>query len=86
MRQIIVTSSGAAYGYHADNPEWLTEDDPVRGNEAFAYSHHKRLVEEMLAVCRTQHPELRQVVLRVGTDPSAKQRATRSQRCSTVRA
>ena len=67
VRQIIVTSSGAAYGYHADNPEWLSEDDPVRGNEAFAYSHHKRLVEEMLAAYRREHPELRQVVFRVGT-------------------
>jgi UDP-glucose 4-epimerase len=67
VRQIIVTSSGAAYGYHADNPEWLTEDHPVRGNEAFAYSHHKRLVEEMLAAWRREHPGLRQVVLRVGT-------------------
>jgi UDP-glucose 4-epimerase len=67
VRRIIVTSSGAAYGYHADNPEWLTEDDPVRGNEAFAYSHHKRLVEEMLAGYRSSHPELKQVVLRVGT-------------------
>ena len=67
VRQVIVTSSGAAYGYHADNPEWLCEDDPVRGNEAFAYSHHKRLVEEMLAVYRREHPELRQVVFRVGT-------------------
>ncbi|HQR24856.1 MAG TPA: SDR family oxidoreductase [Steroidobacteraceae bacterium] len=65
--RIIVTSSGAAYGYHADNPAWLTEDDPVRGNEAFAYSHHKRLVEEMLAQYRRSHPELKQVVLRVGT-------------------
>ncbi len=62
-----VTSSGAAYGYHADSPEWLTEDDPVRGNEAFAYSHHKRLVEEMLAGYRSAHPSLEQVVLRVGT-------------------
>ena len=67
VRQIIVTSSGAAYGYHADNPEWLRETDAIRGNEAFAYSHHKRLVEEMLAVYRQQHPALRQVVLRVGT-------------------
>jgi UDP-glucose 4-epimerase len=67
VRQIIVTSSGAAYGYHADNPQWLTEDDPVRGNEAFAYSYHKRLVEEMLAEYRRTHPGLRQVVLRVGT-------------------
>jgi UDP-glucose 4-epimerase len=67
VRQVVVTSSGAAYGYHADNPEWLTEDDPIRGNESFAYSHHKRLVEEMLAGYRAQHPQLRQVVLRVGT-------------------
>lgn len=67
VRQIVVTSSGAAYGYHADNPEWLTESDPVRGNESFAYSHHKRLVEEMLAEFRERHPALRQVVLRVGT-------------------
>ncbi|HJV61251.1 MAG TPA: NAD-dependent epimerase/dehydratase family protein, partial [Albitalea sp.] len=45
VRQVIVSSSGAAYGYHADNPAWLTEQDPVRGNEEFAYSWHKRLVE-----------------------------------------
>lgn len=67
VRRIVVTSSGAAYGYHADNPPWLTEDDPVRGNEAFAYSRHKRLVEEMLAEYRGAHPELEQVVFRVGT-------------------
>jgi UDP-glucose 4-epimerase len=67
VRRIIVTSSGAAYGYHADNPAWLTEDDPVRGNEEFAYSHHKRLVEEMLADYRRTHPGLEQVVFRVGT-------------------
>jgi UDP-glucose 4-epimerase len=67
VRQLVVTSSGAAYGYHADSPEWLTEDDPIRGNEAFAYSHHKRLVEQMLAEYRRDHPALRQVVFRVGT-------------------
>ena len=67
VRRIVVTSSGAAYGYHADNPDWLTEDDPVRGNEEFAYSHHKRLVEEMLAEYRRSHPGLEQVVFRVGT-------------------
>lgn len=67
VKRFIVTSSGAAYGYHADNPEWLTEDDPIRGNEEFAYSHHKRLVEEMLAEYRNEHPGLEQVVFRVGT-------------------
>ena len=67
VRRIIVSSSGAAYGYHADNPAWLTEDRPLRGNEAFAYAHHKRLVEEMLSEYRQRHPALEQVVLRIGT-------------------
>ncbi|MDE2378203.1 SDR family oxidoreductase [Bradyrhizobium sp.] len=67
VRRVIVSSSGAAYGYHADNAAWLTEDMKLRGNEAFAYSHHKRLVEEMLAEYRELSPGLEQVVLRIGT-------------------
>ena len=67
VRKIIVTSSGAAYGYHPDNPAWITEDQPVRGNPEFAYSDHKRIVEEMLAEYRGKHPDLKQVVFRVGT-------------------
>jgi UDP-glucose 4-epimerase len=67
VRHLTVTSSGAAYGYHADNPTWLRETDPLRGNESFAYSHHKRLVEELLADYREQHPQLQQLVLRPGT-------------------
>ncbi|NOX41497.1 MAG: SDR family oxidoreductase [Alphaproteobacteria bacterium] len=67
VKRLIVTSSGAAYGYHPDNPVPLTEADPLRGNVEFAYSDHKRQVEEMLAKARTAHPELEQVVLRVGT-------------------
>jgi UDP-glucose 4-epimerase len=63
----IITSSGAAYGYHADNPTWLDENDAIRGNAAFAYSDHKRQVEQMLARWRSQHPEIRQLVLRPGT-------------------
>lgn len=64
---VIVSSSGAAYGYHADNPVPLREDDALRGNEEFAYSHHKRLVEELLAETRRDHPALGQTVLRIGT-------------------
>lgn len=66
-RRLVVTSSGAAYGYHADNPDWLSESDPVRGNPEFPYSDHKRQVEEMLAQVRRTDPGLEQVVLRVGT-------------------
>ena len=67
VRRIVVSSSGAAYGYHPDNPEWLREGDPVRGNDEFAYAKHKRLVEEMLAAYRGSHPGLEQVVFRIGT-------------------
>lgn len=67
VERIVVTSSGAAYGYHADNPPWIDEDRPLRGNQEFAYSWHKRLVEEMLSRWRVERPELSQVVFRVGT-------------------
>lgn len=65
---VTVTSSGAAYGYHlANRGRWLTEDDPVRGSDAFAYSRHKAEVELLLAGYRRVHPELGQLVLRPGT-------------------
>tara|TARA_R110002073_G_scaffold87564_11_gene207897 strand:+ start:2202 stop:3122 length:921 start_codon:yes stop_codon:yes gene_type:complete len=67
VRRLVVTSSGAAYGYHADNPVPLSEAAPLRGNPEFAYADHKRQVEESLARARADHPALEQVVLRVGT-------------------
>ncbi len=66
VRHIVVLSSGAAYGFHADNPLWLRETDRLRGNEELAYACHKRLVEEMLADHRQARPELRQLVFRPG--------------------
>ncbi|WP_323037560.1 SDR family oxidoreductase [Pararhodobacter sp.] len=67
VRRLVVTSSGAAYGYHADNPVPLREGDRLRGNVEFPYADHKRQVEEMLAAARRDHPALEQVVLRIGT-------------------
>ncbi|UAW98453.1 SDR family oxidoreductase [Halopseudomonas nanhaiensis] len=67
VRHLTVTSSGAAYGYHPDNPAWIDEQDALRGNPEFAYSDHKRLVEEMLAEYRQTHPELAQLIFRPGT-------------------
>jgi UDP-glucose 4-epimerase len=67
VRQLVYTSSGAAYGYHADNPVPLRETDPLRGNESFAYAWHKRLAEECLADARAAHPGMAQLVFRVGT-------------------
>ena len=67
VQHLTITSSGAAYGYHPDNPAWVDEQDALRGNPEFAYSDHKRLVEEMLAEYRQQHPELQQLIFRPGT-------------------
>ncbi len=67
VKKIILTSSGAAYGYHADSPERIKESDPLRGNPEFPYSDHKRQVEETLASYRQQHPQLQQLIFRPGT-------------------
>ena len=67
VRRVVVSSSGAAYGYHADNPVPLSETDELRGNRAFPYSWHKRLVEEELARYREENPGMEQVIFRIGT-------------------
>ena len=67
VNHFTVTSSGAAYGYHPDNPPWIDEHDALRGNPEFAYSDHKRLIEEMLAEYRQAHPQLAQLIFRPGT-------------------
>ena len=67
VRKLIITSSGAAYGYYPDNPDLLDEQDALRGNPEFAYSDHKRQVEEMLAQYREAHPGLKQLIFRPGT-------------------
>jgi len=64
VQHLVVTSSGAAYGYHADNPVPLRETDSLRGNGDFAYARHKRMVEELLAGWRDRHPALQQTVFR----------------------
>lgn len=65
--KFIVTSSGAAYGYWSDNPSWINESHPVRGNDDYFYSKHKKIVENMLEGYRHKYPQLKQVVLRPGT-------------------
>ncbi|MCH2021501.1 MAG: SDR family oxidoreductase [Saprospiraceae bacterium] len=67
VNRIIISSSGAAYGYHVDNPEWLQENDAIRGNEIFPYSAHKRMVEEMMCEYREKYPQLQQTIFRICT-------------------
>src|SRR2546423_2243180 len=46
--RICYASSVAAYGFHDDNPDWLTEDVPPRGTSSMPYSAQKAEVEKEL--------------------------------------
>ena len=47
--RICYASSVAAYGFHDDNPDWLTEDIEPRGTKEHFYSQQKAEVESVLA-------------------------------------
>ena len=47
-RRLVYTSSVAAYGFHDDNPDLLTEDVPPRGTRDFYYSAQKAELEGLL--------------------------------------
>jgi len=47
-KRLVYTSSVAAYGFHPDAPQPLTEDAPVRGTARHPYSAHKAAVEAEL--------------------------------------
>jgi UDP-glucose 4-epimerase len=46
--RLCYASSVAAYGFHEDNPDWLTEDIPPRGSPEHPYSRQKAEVEAVL--------------------------------------
>jgi nucleoside-diphosphate-sugar epimerase len=48
-KRLVYASSVAAYGFHAENPQPLTEDVPARGSAAHYYSAQKAEVEQLLA-------------------------------------
>jgi UDP-glucose 4-epimerase len=49
VRQFCVASSGAAYGYAADLPPLIREDQPLRPHPDFPYAAHKTEIEHWLA-------------------------------------
>ena len=48
-KRLVYASSVAAYGFHEDNPQPLTEDVPARGTQAHPYSADKAAVEDLLS-------------------------------------
>jgi UDP-glucose 4-epimerase len=49
VKRLVYASSVAAYGFHRDNPQPLTEEVPARGSSAHYYSAQKAEVEDLLA-------------------------------------
>jgi UDP-glucose 4-epimerase len=47
-RRLVYTSSVAAYGYHGDNPQPLTEEVPTHGSDEHYYSQQKAECEAVL--------------------------------------
>lgn len=48
VKRLVYASSVAAYGFHPENPQPLTEDVPARGSEGFYYSAQKAELEALL--------------------------------------
>src|SRR5687767_6826811 len=54
--RLCYAASAAAYGFHEDNPDWLTEEIPARGSRQQPYSWQKAEVERVLAEVLLRHP------------------------------
>lgn len=64
VTQLITISSTLAYGAHADNPDILTEDHPLRGNKTFPYGFYKAETDRMIQAFADAHPEMTITILR----------------------
>ncbi len=58
ISKIVQASSIAAYGAWPDNPDFITEETPVRGMPEFYYSWTKAEVEKYLDKFQKEHPEI----------------------------
>ena len=64
VQRFVYASSLAAYGFHADNPELITEDWPTRPAKRLFYAQEKAELEELLGAQAEEHPELALYLLR----------------------
>jgi UDP-glucose 4-epimerase len=63
-RQVLVTTSGVAYGAFPDNPVPLTENDPVRGVAGFTYARDKTESDRLCQLWAATHPERVMTIVR----------------------
>lgn len=65
VKQVIVASSTTVYGAYPDNPEWLTEESPLRGAPGYYYSDDKITVEKLSEDFARAHPAMTVTILRM---------------------
>jgi UDP-glucose 4-epimerase len=65
VKQLIYSSSTAAYGAHSDNPEWIKETNPLRPGK-YRYGVNKRLIETVYSETPVRE-DLRLVFCRICT-------------------
>jgi UDP-glucose 4-epimerase len=63
-RQVLVTTSGVAYGAFPDNPVPLTEDDPVRGVAGFSYARDKTESDRLCQLWGATNPDRVMTIVR----------------------
>jgi UDP-glucose 4-epimerase len=63
-QQVLVTSSGVAYGAFPDNPVPLTEEHPVRGVSAFSYARDKTESDRICQLWAAKYPERTMTIVR----------------------
>jgi UDP-glucose 4-epimerase len=64
VRRLVYASSVAAYGFHPENPQPLTEEVPARGSDGFYYSAQKAELEGTLDEVLTTADDLDAYVFR----------------------
>jgi UDP-glucose 4-epimerase len=62
--QVLVTTSGVAYGAFPDNPDPITEDWPVRGVPRFSYARDKTESDRIVQLWAHQHPDVITTIVR----------------------
>lgn len=64
LRKLIVRSTTMVYGAHPSNPNFLTEEAPLRPPRHYPFVRDKGEVEELIRQYRRKHPEIIITVLR----------------------
>jgi len=64
VERIIMTSSTMVYGAWPDNPEFLTEDSPLRGHKTYYYNRDKVEVEKICRAFMEKNDDISMVILR----------------------